>query len=202
MPQPLPHSWITLDLTHPIWEQAFTVAPLVVVGTQEADGSYDLAPKHMAMPLGWGQYFGFMCTPRHHTYQNVQRTGHFTVSFPRPSQILVTSLTAAPRCGNDIKPSLDVVPTVPAQQVAGVLLQDAYLGLECEMDRIVDGFGDNSLIAGKVVAAYGDEAALRSSERDDQDVILQSPLLAYLSPGRYALVDHSQSFPFHQGFQR
>lgn len=202
MPQAIPRTLISLDLSQPLWEQVFTVAPLVVIGTQEADGTYDLAPKHMAMPLGWGHYFGFVCTPRHHTYQNIQRTGVFTVSFPQPHQILATSLTAAPRCDDDHKPSLAALPTVKAPVVAGVFLQDAYLCLDCALDRIVDGFGENSLIAGKILAAQVDEAALRLSARDDQDLLRQVPLLAYLSPGRFAAIDHSQAFPFHEGFQQ
>ncbi len=193
---------ISLDLDQPIWERFFTVAPLVVVGTRERDGSYDLAAKHMAMPLGWGNYFGFICTPRHHTYGNIRRTREFTVSFPRPSQVLTTSLTATPRCDHDQKPALNVLPTIPAKIIDGVFLQDAYLNLECNLMRIVDGFGDNSLIAGKIVAAHVDETALRSSDLDDQDLLRQSPLLAYLSPGRFATLDHSQAFPFHEGFQR
>lgn len=202
MPQAPSHTLVSLDLNQPIWERFFTVAPLVVIGTQEPDDAYDLAPKHMAMPLGWDHYFGFMCTPRHHTYQNVRRTLEFTVSFPQPNQVLAASLTAAPRCGDDHKLSLTALPTIKANVLDGIFLQDAYLCLECELDRIVDGFGENSLIAGKILAAHVDEAALRISARDDQDLLRQAPLLAYLSPGRYACIDHSQSFPFHQGFQQ
>ena len=33
-----------LDVATPIWDQFFTVAPLVLVGTREADGRDDLAP--------------------------------------------------------------------------------------------------------------------------------------------------------------
>jgi len=193
---------VSLDLDQPIWERFFTVAPLVMVGTRERDGTYDLAPKHMAMPLGWGNYFGFICTPRHHTYSNIRRTREFTVSFPRPSQVLTVSLTATPRCDHDRKPALNALPTIPAQLVDGVFLQDAYLNLECQLIRIVDDFGENSLIAGRIVAAHVDETALRSCDRDDQDLLRQSPLLAYLSPGRFVTLDHSQAFPFHEGFQR
>jgi flavin reductase (DIM6/NTAB) family NADH-FMN oxidoreductase RutF len=193
---------VSLDLDQSIWERFFTVSPLVVVGTLEQDGGYDLAPKHMAIPLGWGNYFGFICTSRHHTYHNIRRTRVFTVSFPRPSQVLTTSLTATPRCDHDQKPSLNALPTTPAKVIDGVFLQDTYLNLECTLDRIIDGFGDNSLIAGKIVAAHVDEASLRSADRDDQDLLRQSPLLAYLSPGRFATIDHSQAFPFHKGFKR
>jgi flavin reductase (DIM6/NTAB) family NADH-FMN oxidoreductase RutF len=82
-----------------------------------------------------------------------------------------------------------------------VLVRDAYLWLECALERIVDGFGDNSLIIGSVVAASVDERALRAPDSDDSDVIHGSPLLAYLSPGRFASVGESYSFPFPADFK-
>ena len=192
---------ISLDLAQPIWDRFLSVAPLVVIGTQEETGNYDLAPKHMAMPLGWDNYFGFICTPRHRTYQNIARERVFTVSFPRPDQVVLTSLAASPRCEDQVKPSLIALPTFPAIQIQGVFLKDAYLFLECQLDRIVDGFGDNSLIAGQIVAAHVQAEALRVSDQIDQDLLAQSPLLVYLPPSRYASLDHSFSFPFPKGFQ-
>ena len=100
---------VELDIREPVWERFFWVAPLVLVGTREADGSHDLAPKHMALPMGWQNYYGFVCTPRHHTYTNIERDGVFTVSFPRPSQLVLTSLAASPRCGQEDKPALSVL---------------------------------------------------------------------------------------------
>lgn len=193
---------VPLDVSRPIWDRFFWVAPLVVIGTREPGGEIDLAPKHMATPLGWKNYFGFVCTPKHGTYRNVKRERTFTVSYPRPDQIVLTSLAAAPRCGSEDKPSLAALPTVSAEVVPGALLQDAYLHLECQLEQIVDGFGDNSLIAGKIVAARADETALRVTDQDDQDLLAKSPLLAYLSPGRYTRIDRSFSFPFPAGFKR
>jgi flavin reductase (DIM6/NTAB) family NADH-FMN oxidoreductase RutF len=190
---------VRLDVQFPIWEEFFCVAPLVIIGTKEANGSYDLAPKHQAMALGCDNYYGFICTPRHHTYHNVQREKAFTVSFPRPDQVVLTSLSAAPRTSDDCKPSLMALPTFPSSVVDGVLLDGAYLFLECELDRIIDGFGENSLIAGKVIAAQVDERVLRVSDLDDQDLISHAPLLAYLPPGRYATIEQSSTFPFHTG---
>jgi flavin reductase (DIM6/NTAB) family NADH-FMN oxidoreductase RutF len=202
MPESLKDRLVSLDLQQPVWERVFSIAPLVIVGTREAEGGYDLAPKHMAMPCGWDNYFGFVCTPRHRTYQNIRRDGVFTVSFPRPEQVVLASLAAAPRCDRDEKPSLAVLPTIRATAIDGVLLRDAYLFLECELERIVDGFGANSLIAGKIIAARVQPEALRVSDRDDEDLLAEAPLLAYISPGRYAKIDRSFSFPFHVGFQR
>jgi flavin reductase (DIM6/NTAB) family NADH-FMN oxidoreductase RutF len=178
------------------------VAPLVVIGTREPDGQYDLAPKHMATPLSWDNFFGFVCTPSHGTYQNVRREEAFTVSFPKADQIVLTSLSAAPRCDEGTKPSLAAVPTFEARVVNGVFLLDSTLFLECRLHSIIDGFGDNSLVAGRIVAAYAKPAALRSADLDDQDVVRRSPLLAYLAPGRFVQIEESSSFPFPQGFTR
>ena len=91
MLKPAPDELVSLELDLPIWSRFFSVAPLIVVGTKEADDNYDLAPKNMAMPLGWSNYLGFVCTPSHRTYQNIRREQAFTVSFPRPEQVILTS---------------------------------------------------------------------------------------------------------------
>ena len=197
----LAQHFIPLDLNQPIWDHFFTVAPLVVIGSREFDGTYDLAPKHRAMPLSDQNYFGFICTPRHRTYHNIQREQTFTVNYLHPHQILAASLSASPRNSQHQKLALQALPTMAATVVDGPLLSEALLCLECKLFKIIDGFGDNSLIAGTIVAAHIDEAALRHSDEDDQDILLRSPLLSYISPGRYATIDRSNSFPFHVGFQ-
>lgn len=197
-----PQGLIDLDVNEPLWDRFFWVAPLVLVGTMEADGSHDLAPKHMAMPMGWRNYFGFVCTPRHHTYSNIRREGEFTVTYPRPDQFLITSLAASPRCGEDEKPALSVLPVFPAEQVTGVLVEGGYLFLECRLERIIDDFGVNSLIVGEIVAARVAENAERLDELDDHDLLRASPVLAYLHPGRFATIGDSFSFPFPAGMKK
>jgi flavin reductase (DIM6/NTAB) family NADH-FMN oxidoreductase RutF len=191
-----------LDLEHPVWEQVYMVAPLAIVGTREPDGTFDLAPKHLATPLSWSEHYGFVCTPSHATYANARREKCFTVSFPRPDQIVLTSLAAAPRCEDARKHSLGAVPTVPATKVDGVLLDHAYLHLECQLDRIIDGFGVNSLIVGKVIAASAADDSICDQDRDAQEMIAHSPLLAYLHPGRFAEIHRTHAFPYHIGFKR
>jgi flavin reductase (DIM6/NTAB) family NADH-FMN oxidoreductase RutF len=197
-----PQRSIPLPVDSPIWPSFFTVAPLVIVGTMEPDGeSPDLAPKHMAMPLGWSNFFCFVCSPRHATQRNAQRTGAFTVSFPRPEQIVATSLAAGPRDEAGDKPDLEAIATFPAAEVEGVLVRDAYLWLECRLDRVVDGFGENTMIIGEVAAAAVAEDSMRSEEDDDSDLVAGSPLLAYVSPGRFARISQTYSFPFHTNFR-
>lgn len=193
---------VELDLQAPIWNRFFTIAPLVIVGTRELDGTADFAPKHMATPLGWENYFGFVCTPLHSTYRNIEREQEFTVSYPHPDQVILTSLSAAPRCEDDVKVELAAMPKYRASLVNADCLKGAYLCLECKLDRIIDGFEKNSLICGRIVAARVRTEALRSNDRDDQDVLAASPLMAYVSPGRYASIDETRSFPFPTGFRR
>ncbi len=192
---------VQLDPDSALWDRVFTIAPLVLVGTREPNGEYDLAPKHLAFPVGWGPFFAFVCTPRHATYHNVLATDTFTVSYPRPEQVVVTGQAAAPRVG-EAKPSLLSLPTRPATHVDGVLLEGASLWLECVRERIIDDIGEHSIVVGRVVHATAPESVLRGSDRDDADTIYSSPLLTFVSPGRFAVVDDTRSFPFPLDFHR
>ena len=193
---------IELDTSSSIWESFYTVFPLVVIGTREADGSDDLAPKHMAMPMSWKNHFGFVCTPRHNTYQNIQRDRQFTVTYMRPSQTVLASLAATPRCEDGSKPITGSLPTFEAETVNAVFVEHGYLFLECELLQMVDNLGDNSLILGRILKARVAEDALRSSELDDEDLVYNSPLLAYLYPGRFTEIRDSNQLPFPAGFKR
>jgi flavin reductase (DIM6/NTAB) family NADH-FMN oxidoreductase RutF len=191
----------TLEVDDSLWQRVFTVAPLVVVGTREPGANYDLAPKHLVAPM-WGPYFSFVCSPDHATYRNAQRERAFTVSWPRPSQVVLASLAASPRCRDGEKTALQALPTFPAVSIDGVLLRDGYFFLECRLERVIDGFGRNSLVVGQVCAAHADPDALRTLDREDDALVHAQPLLAYLHPGRFASVDRSQGFPFPAGFTR
>lgn len=197
-----PANLSTFSMKYPIWDRVFMVFPLVIVGTKEADGDYDLAPKHMAMPMSWENHFGFVCTPRHGTYQNAKREGVFTVSYPNPEQWIQASLSAAPRSEDGHKHSVDLIETFPAETVDGVLVKDAYLHFECELDRVIDDFDENSLIVGKIIAAHADTSMLRSEEHDDQELIFNNPLLSYLHPGRFAEIKQTMAFPFPKGMKK
>lgn len=197
-----PPRLVRLDTEESIWERFYTVFPLVVVGTREADGSNDLAPKHLAIPMSWKNHFGFVCTPRHNTYQNVQREGQFAVSYMRPDQTVLASLAASPRCEDGSKPITQALPTTNAEKVSAPLVEGGYLYLECELDQIVDDLGENSLIIGRIVGVQVAEDALRSSDQDDEDLLMSAPLLAYLYPGRFSEIRNTTQLPFPAGFKR
>lgn len=193
---------IELSVKAPIWDRFFTVYSLVVIGSRDEDGVDDLAPKHLAMPVSWDNYFGFVCTPRHRTYQNVTRSNQFTVTYSRPNQVVLTSLAASPRCEDGSKPIVEQLPTVPANNVDAVFLKDGYLFLECKLHKIYDDFGDNSLITGRVQSARIARDALRVADGDDQSLLQESPLLAYLYPNRFAEISDTKTLPFPKGFKK
>ena len=192
---------VELSLDVPIWDRVFTVAPLVVVGSRCANGSYDLAPKHLALPLGWDRYFGFITLDGRSTFRNVKREGCFTVSFPNPSSVVVTSMAAAERSEEHRRAVLRAVPKAKAETIDGVFVADSYLFLECELDRIVGGFGQNSIICGLIRRAAVSKDSLRLFEQDDQVMLQRRPLLAFLAPERYAILNTTHRFPVPNGIR-
>jgi flavin reductase (DIM6/NTAB) family NADH-FMN oxidoreductase RutF len=182
-----------------LFDAVFTVAPLVVVGTRDDDGTPNLAPKHMAMPIGWSDRYCFACTPRHRTHGNAVRTGEFTVSFATPEQAVLVGQVAATRGPDAVRGELAALGTVPAQEVDGVLVSGAHAALECRLERIVDE-GDASLVIGRIVAAHADPEALRAHDRDDADVVYGAPLIAYVAPGRLARIERTTAFPYPARF--
>jgi|AntRauTorcE11897_2_1112592.scaffolds.fasta_scaffold00774_2 flavin reductase (DIM6/NTAB) family NADH-FMN oxidoreductase RutF len=187
-----------------IWSRCFMVHSLVIIGSREANSAYNLAPKHMAMPLGFGNYFGFMGTPRKKTYENVKREKAFTVSYPQPHQLVLSSLSASRREKDDTKPIIEKIPTVDARRIDGKFLKDSYFQLECELSQTVGKFGEWELVVGEIVAAYVHKNAHRDEAKDKEDskLIENHPLLAYLHPDRFSIVKESHNFPLPKDFKR
>ena len=192
---------IELSTEAPVWGRFFTVAPLVLVGTKEGN-RHNVAPKHLAMPIGWENYFGFVCSPSHATYRNLQAHPEFTVSFPGMNRLLHASMAAGARLDDHSKPTLAAVPVFPARKVDGVLVEGCAVYLECALDRFVDGFGTNSIVVGRVVAASASRAALRGHDVDDADLLHELSPLVYLAPGRVGEIGQTYAFPFPVDFRR
>lgn len=195
---------VEIDINKSLWNRCYSVHSLIIIGSKEANGAYNLAPKHMAMPLGFSNYFGFMGTPRKTTYQNVEREKVFTVSYPKPNQLIISSITASQREPDDTKPVIKQVPTVDANKIEGKMLKDAYFQLECKLAQITGKFDEWEIVVGEVVAAYVHKDALKSTGEDTEDDILiyNNPLLAYLHPDRFSIIKESNAFPFPKDFKR
>ena len=192
--------WMTLDIDDQLWERVFLVSPLVLVGTREPDGSYDLAPKHRIVMLP--NHFGFVCRPSHATWRNCLREESFTVSWPDPEQIVMTSAAASPRCEDGEKKTMLGLPTVSGTEVDAQLLDGGRLQLECRLDRVVDDLGEDGLVLGRIVAARANPEALRKQEVPDGSLMHDHPLLAYLHPSQFAVVGKSAGFPYPKDFHR
>lgn len=196
-------NFISLNVAETIWNHFYTVAPLVVIGSKEND-AYDLAPKHMLSPIGFSNYFGFVCTPRHNTYQNIKRDKKFTVSFVKPEQVLLSALAALPRCesNNYTKEIVNNLPTIPTVDNDNIFIADAYVLLECRLYKIIDGFDDYSIITGEIDKAFVHKDYKILSEVDPQKHIYEHPLLAYIAQGRFASIKETFSFPYPKDFKR
>ena len=187
-----------------MWNRFYSVHSLIVVGSMEENGNYNFAPKHMAMPLGFGPYFGFMGTPRKMTYRNIKREKVFTISYPRPEQLVISSLTASRREDDDTLPIIEQVPTSDAQDIEGKFLKDSYIQLECKLSEMLGKFGEWEIVVGEIVSACAHKDALREEgdDADEDNQIQQHPLLAYLHPNRFSVVEESNAFPFPKDFKR
>ncbi len=191
---------VSIELDEELWERVFVASPLALVGTREPDGSQDFAPKHRVVTLQ--RHLGFVCRPSHATWRNAVRERAFTVSWPGPRQIVMASAAASPRCEDGEKRALRALPTRAATSVEGMLVDGCRFHVECLLDRVVDGLGEDGLLVGRVVAAHADPKALRSRSVSDGALVHDQPLLAYLHPSQFALIDHSSSFPFPKDFSR
>ncbi len=74
------------------------------------------------------------------------------------------------------------------------------LQMECELHRVIDGFGVDSLVVGTVIAARVRAGSLRESEADEAGLLERFPLV-YLHPGRFAEISASRPFPFPADFR-
>lgn len=195
--------FISLDVKESIWDHFYTVAPLVVIGSKEGKG-FDLAPKHMATPLGFSDYFGFVCTPRHKTYHNIKEHLRFSVSFVTPDQILLSSLAAMPRGSvKDFNHEItEQLPTLSSEDGKSIFLLDSYVMLDCSLYKVIDGFDDYSIITGRIENAKVHKDYKIVSDEGNQKQLYDHPLVAYIAQGRFATVKETLRYPFPKDFLR
>ena len=98
--------------------------PLVLIGTSDRMGKLILRPSIWLHPWAGDNYFGFVCTP---SIQLIKISGTkrcLPSTYVRPTQLLLSSLAASPRCEEDPDKSiLSMFQTVPASNVDALFLQ-------------------------------------------------------------------------------
>ncbi len=67
---------------------------------------------------------------------------------------------------------------------------------------MIEGYGENSLITGRIVTASVADEAARRDDVDDAELLAAAPLLAYVAPRRFAEIGETRSFPFPADFRR
>ncbi len=195
--------FVSLNTDQSLWEHFYTVAPLVVIGTRE-EGGFDLAPKHMVTPVGFSNYFAFVCTPRHATYQNIRREKRFSVSYVKPDQILLSSIAAIPRCSVEdfTRDVIQHIPTLSSEDGQSVFVADSYLCFDCDLHQVFDGFDDYSIITGTIREAFVHKDYKIYTDQGQQGRIYEHPLLVYLAQGRFAEIRKTMAYPYPKDFQR
>lgn len=175
----------------------FRPTSLVLVTTLSPLGVGNVAPKTQVMPVGRKGYWAFACCDRHHTYQNVARQGEFVINIPGPELIEQVSQAAA-----EFPPGTDEISgaglTAIASRVVGVpSIAECRVHLEFKNYQILDGFGEESLVIGEVVAVTVDEEAVDAGV----EILEGHPLLVYVYPGHYTGIKKAEKFVFPRNYK-
>jgi flavin reductase (DIM6/NTAB) family NADH-FMN oxidoreductase RutF len=180
----------------------FTVKPLVLVTTLGPKGLPNVAPKTQNMDVGRReQYFAFVCTPHHHTYQNIKANHEFVVNYPGPK--LIENVSAAAQQAEDVDEiMLAGLTSIRSIAVKPPRIKECYLHLECKLVEIKD-LEDSSLILGKIVARSADKEASfeRGKSKENIKLLSKHPLLAYVYPDHYAKIDSAEQFMFPKNYK-
>jgi flavin reductase (DIM6/NTAB) family NADH-FMN oxidoreductase RutF len=180
----------------------FTVKPLILVTTLGSKGLLNVAPKTQATDVGRRErYFAFVCTPQHHTYQNVKANKEFVVNYPGPELIGKVSATAQ-RAEDSDEIALAGLTSIPSLVVKPPRIEECYLHLECKLLEIRD-LEDSSLILGKVVARSADKEVSFEHGKSKENIrlLLKRPLLAYVYPDHYTKISLAEEFVFPKNYK-
>ena len=134
------------------WRPAPLINQVVLVGTVEETGAFDLAPKTSAFFASTAlPAVGFSCNTTHHTACNISRTGAFVVNVPEASH-------AAKIWDVFLRASQERLAAAgwharAGDVVAGACWDEAVAQLECTHHATIEIAGEEIVIIGRVVAA-------------------------------------------------
>jgi flavin reductase (DIM6/NTAB) family NADH-FMN oxidoreductase RutF len=147
------------------------------------------------------EYFVFVCTPEHHTYQNAKASGEFVVNYPGPE--LIEKVSAASRFAENVdEVALSGLTTIPSLVVKPPRIRECRVHLECKVVDFKD-FDDGSMILGKVVSRSGDrEISFKKGTAEENINLLSThPLLTYVYPNHYARINTAEKFVFPENYK-
>ena len=172
---------VDLPLSITEWRPAPLVGQVVLVTTQNKDGTSNIAPKCWAgMVASAPLTLAFNCNVEHWTAQNVLRSREFVVNVPGvelASRVWATAGLPHPR-------SIEAAGFTPlaSTKVTPPRVAECRAHLECVLDRRVS-YGREVVLFGRIVAASADKAVAEA-----RNPFAQFRTFVYLEPGVYGII--------------
>jgi len=180
----------------------FTVKPIVLVTTLGPRDIPNVAPKTQCMDVGRDEdYFAFVCTPKHHTYQNAKANGEFVVNYPGPE--LIHKVSAASQFAENVDEiALAGLTSIPSLVVKPPRIKECRVHLECMVEEVKD-LDAASIILGKIVARSANKEVSfeRGKAEESINLLFNYPLLAYVYPNHYTTIRAATEFTFPKNYK-
>jgi flavin reductase (DIM6/NTAB) family NADH-FMN oxidoreductase RutF len=169
--------------------------PVALLGTQNEDGTSNLAPMSSVFWLGWRCYLGLQANS--HTTMNLLRTRSIVVNLPSPEQVgavdrLARTTGSSPVPADKIargyvhekhKYELAGLTPIPAQTIVGFRAKECPVQLEAVLEH-VHGYDESGPLAGhihvletRITRVHVDPAILMDGRTDRIDPDKWRPLI-------------------------
>lgn len=163
--------------------------PTIIVTTVSKEGEVNAAPFSFTMPVSVDPpLIAVSSVPRHHTFQNLEKTGEMVVNIPSAdilNQLWVTG-EKLPQGVNEIeKAGLTEMDSV---EVSPPWIRECLAHMECKVEFTRE-CGDHHLVVGRVLKVGVREDAIKDGLLD---VELVKPLL-HLGGKDFVVGDHRQN---------
>jgi len=180
----------------------YSVKPIILVTTIGPSGISNVAPKTQCMDVGRREeYFAFVCTPQHHTYQNIKANREFVVNYPGPE--LIQKVSATSQFAEKVDEiALAGLTSIPSLVVKPPRIKECKVHLECRLTEIKD-LDVGSIILGKIVARSATQEVSFEREKAEENInlLLNHPLLAYVYPDHYTAIQAATKFIFPKNYK-
>ena len=110
------HNLVTFREDQPVWDRVFTVNPAGAGRDQGGERRVRPRPQAHGVAHGLGELLRVRLYPAPRTYHNARREGVFTVSYPRPTQVVLASLAASPSEGDGSKAAAGRAADLPGER--------------------------------------------------------------------------------------